>query len=282
MIGKHLIVGIAATGVLGFSGLVGCGHTEVVAAVPAVPVATVVAEPPPPPPPPPPRLTAACDSEIRPQGHVHFPHEVEFDEGKSTIKPSQTSNAILQCLVDFLGNNKMVTKFRVEGYTDNVGDANMNQTLSQQRADSIVAWLTGHGVTTPIWAKGFGPNRPVVPNDTPEHKAMNRRVEFHVDELNGVKATKETIALALNPPAPVAVATTTTAVVGVPTVGVAVPTVGVAVPSVGVAVPTVGVGIAAPRVGVGVAVPTTVGVGVGVGGAPAPATKKEDPKKDKK
>jgi outer membrane protein OmpA-like peptidoglycan-associated protein len=256
MIRKHLIVGIAAASVLGFSGLIsGCGHTEVVAPVPTVPVATaVVVAPPPPPPPPAPRLTAACDSEIRPQGHVHFPHEVEFDEGKATIKPSQTSNAILQCLVDFLANNKMVTKFRIEGHTDNVGDANMNQTLSQQRAESIVAWLTGHGVTTPIWGKGYGPTRPIAPNDTPEHKAQNRRVEFHIDELNGTRATKEAIAIALNPPA-VAV-TTTTAVVGVPTVGVAVPTVGVAVPTV--AVPTVGVGVAAPSVSVGVGVgPTT-------------------------
>jgi outer membrane protein OmpA-like peptidoglycan-associated protein len=242
MIGKHLIVGFAAAGVLGFSGLIsGCGSAPPVVAVPPPPVVPTVVVAPPPPPPPAPRLTAACDSEIRPQGHVHFPHEVEFDEGKATIKPSQTSTAILQCLVDFLANNKMVTKFRIEGHTDNVGDANMNQTLSQARADSIVAWLTSHGVTTPIWGKGFGPTRPLVPNDTPEHKAQNRRVEFHIDELNGSKATKEAIALALNPPA--VATTTTTAVVGVPTV--AVPT---------VAVPTVGVGVAVPTVSVGVGV----------------------------
>jgi hypothetical protein len=188
---------------------------------------------------------------------VKFPHEVEFDEGKATIKSSPTSGAILQCLVDFLANNKMVTKFRIEGHTDNVGDAAMNQTLSQARADAVMNWLTSHGVTTPVWGKGYGPTRPLVPNDTPEHKAQNRRVEFHIDELNGAKATKEAIAIAMNPPATVV---TTTAVVATPGVAVAVPTVGV-----GVAVPTVGVGVAVPTVGVGVAVPTTT-VGVGVVG----------------
>jgi outer membrane protein OmpA-like peptidoglycan-associated protein len=250
MIRNYSLMVLTAAGILGFSGLVGCGHTEVVAPVPAVAVPTAVAvvAPPPPPAPPPPRMVATCDSEIRPQGHVHFPHEVEFDEGKATIKPSQTSTTILQCLADFLNNSKMVTKFRIEGHTDNVGDAAMNQALSQARADAVIAWLTSHGVTTPMWGKGYGPTRPAAPNDTPEHRAQNRRVEFHIDELNGAKATREAIALAMNPPAPTV---TTTAVVATP--GVAVPAVGV-----GVAVP------APPSVSVGVAVPT-VGVGIGVG-----------------
>jgi len=240
---NHLVVGLAAIGVSGLLGVIsGCGHTEVATVAPAAPVAVVEAPPPPPPPPAPPKLTAACDSEIRLNGHVHFPHEVEFDEGKATIKPSPTTTAILQCLVDFLNNNKMVTRFRIEGYTDNRGDANINKTLSQQRADAIVAWLVGKGINPGmIWAKGYGPTHPVSPNDTPEHMAQNRRVEFHIDELNGVHIGKESMALALNPPAPgvTATAVTTTAVVSTP-----------------------GVAVAAPTVSVGVTVPSSVGVTV--------------------
>jgi outer membrane protein OmpA-like peptidoglycan-associated protein len=277
MIRESFNVAIAAAGVVVFSGLIaGCGSAPPVAVVPPPPPPPAVVVEAPPPPPPVAKLVAPCDSEIRTGGHIHFPYEVEFDIGKATIKTTDKTTHILQCLADFLNNTKMVTKFRVEGYTDNAGDATMNQTLSENRALAVTSWLTSHGVTTNVWGKGFGPQRPVAPNDTPEHMAMNRRVEFHIDELNGTKATHEAIQLAMNPPA--AAVVTTTAVVGVPTVGVAVPT-------VGVAVPTVGVGIAAPKVavptvGVGVAVPT-VGVGVGVGGS-APATTKKDDKKDKK
>jgi len=272
MIRQSLNVAIAAAGVLGFCGWVtACGSAPPVVAVPAPPPPPAVVEAPPPPPPPVARLVAPCDAEIRPGGHVHFPYEVEFDTGKATLKNTDKTNHILQCLADFLNNTKMITKFRLEGYTDNQGNADMNRTLSMNRATAVITWLQAHGVTTALYAKGEGPDHPVAPNDTPEHMAQNRRVEFHIDELNGTHVTHESIALAMNPPAPAVV--TTTAVVA-PTVGVAVPTVGV-----GVAVPKVGVGVAVPTVGVGVAVPTaTVGVGVGVGGS-ATTTKKKDDKK---
>jgi outer membrane protein OmpA-like peptidoglycan-associated protein len=302
---RSRMVSLLATVAMLGSGVVcmtGCAHDQVVAQVPAVPEVVVPA----PAPvvvaaPPAPRLATVCDAEIRPQGQLAFPHEVEFDQGKATIKASATSSAILQCLVDFLNNNAMVTKFKIEGHTDNQGDATMNQTLSDARAQAIVAWLSAHGIAAGrVWGKGFGPTRPIAPNDTPDNMAKNRRVEFHVDELNGAKATKDAIALALNPPTvavtSVAVPTTTTVGVSVPTVGIAVPTtVGVTVPTVGVAVPA-SVGVVAPGVKVGtaavVAVPSvSVGVGIGgavgvgggaaAGGGKAPAAKKEDDKKKK-
>jgi outer membrane protein OmpA-like peptidoglycan-associated protein len=250
----------------GVASMMGCAeHAQVAVQTPPVPEvvvpappAVVVAAPPPAP-----RLTTVCDAEIRPQGHIKFPHEVEFDEGKATIKSTPTTSAILQCLVDFLGNNAMVTKFRIEGHTDNRGDAAMNQALSQARAEAIVAWLTAHNVTSAkVWAKGYGPTRPLVPNDSPDNMAKNRRVEFHIDELNGAKATKEAIALALNPPATVAVTSVAVPAPQVVGVSVATPSVSVAVPQ-----PSVGVSVAVPAVATGVSVATPgVSVGVGFGG----------------
>lgn len=247
MIRNHLVVALAA---VGFAGMIGCGGAAVAVPVPVVPpppvpVVTEVVQAAPPPP----KMVAVCDGVIMPGGHFKFPHEVEFDIGKASMKNTPTTNAILQCLVDFLNTNKMVTKFRVEGHTDNAGDATQNMTLSQARADAILGWMTAHGADLArLAAKGWGPQRPIAPNDSPDHMAMNRRVEFWVAELNGVQANKESIALAMNPVAGPAVVTTTTAV---PTVGVAVavPTVGVAVPTVGVAVPT----------GVAIGVTTTTG-----------------------
>jgi outer membrane protein OmpA-like peptidoglycan-associated protein len=233
---NHFVVALAA---VGFAGLTGCGHAAVevpvAVAPPPVPVAVVEV----PPPPPAPRLVTVCDAAIAHAGHLKFPHEVEFDIGKATIKHTPTTDAILKCLVDFLGTNKMITKFRVEGHTDNAGDATANMTLSQARADAILAWMTSNGADSGrLQAKGWGPTKPIAPNDTPDHMAQNRRVEFWIEEINGVHASTEVVEKAMNPPAPTAVVTTAAVGVAVPTIGVAVPTVGV-----GVAVPTVGVGV---------------------------------------
>jgi outer membrane protein OmpA-like peptidoglycan-associated protein len=294
---RSRMVSLLATVAMLGSGVVcmtGCAHEQVVAQVPAVPEvvvpapqAVVVA-------PPAPTLVTVCDAEIRPAGHFHFPHEVEFDEGKASIKGTDTTSKILQCLADFLTNNQIVTKFEIDGHTDNRGDAAMNQALSEARAQAIVAWLSNHGISQGrVFGKGYGPTKPVAPNDSPENMAKNRRVEFWIKELNGSPATKESIALAMNPPTvavtSVAVPTTTTVGVSVPTVGVAMPTtVGVVVPaSVGVVAPGVKVGTAAvvavPSVSVGVGIGGAVGVGGGAaaGGGKAPAAKKEDDKKKK-
>ncbi len=271
---RHNVVGLlASVGTLGFAGLlVGCGHAAVevpVVAPPPPPVAVVE-----PPPPGPPALVAPCDSTIKPSGHIHFPHEVEFDTGKASLKNTPVTNGILQCLADFLKNTPNVTKFSVRGHTDNQGDPNANQALSQQRADAVVAWLVSHGVDgNRLFAQGFGANRPLVPNDSPEHMAMNRRVEWHLDQWTGHELKEPEIDVLLKPTVVAA------PVVAAPAVGVAVPTVGVAVPSVGISAPSVAV--TAPSVGV--AVPTGVSVGVGVGapaaGGSAPAKKEDDKKK---
>jgi outer membrane protein OmpA-like peptidoglycan-associated protein len=287
----------AAFAVVGFAGLTACGGAKVVAAVPPPPPVVVAEVPPPPPPAPlPPRLQTVCDATIELDGHLHFPHEVEFEIGKSALKSTDTNNKILQCLVDFMANNTIVTKFRLEGYTDNQGDPEQNRILSEARANAVVTWMTAHGADgTKLWAKGYGPKKPVAPNDTPDNMAKNRRVEFHIDELDHVHVHPDRVAAAMQPQAaPVAAAPATgVAVVGVtaPTVGVALPT--VAVPAVAVAVPSVAVGapkVAVPGVAVGAVVAApSVGVGIGVGGggaagakggaAPAPAAKDDKDKK---
>jgi outer membrane protein OmpA-like peptidoglycan-associated protein len=280
MIRTHLVAAVAAAS---FVGLFGCSaHVAVPAVAVAVPEPVVVA---PTAPgvvlPPPPRLAAVCDANISPHGHLKFPHEIEFDIGKATIKSTPANNAILQCLGECLANNKLVTRFRLEGYTDNQGDPAGNKVLSQQRADAVVAWMVSHGADgSRMWAKGFGPQYPLAANDTPAHMAENRRVEFHIDQINGAKASDQNLYLAMNPPAPVAVEA-----VGVPVVavGVGIPTVAVGVSGVAMG-GGVHVGMAAPSVAVGVAVPTGVSVGIG-GGAAAPGGKaagKADSKDKKK
>ncbi|MGC3952840.1 MAG: OmpA family protein [Propionicimonas sp.] len=73
----------------------------------------------------------------------------------------------------------------VSGHTDAIGTDSYNQTLSENRANSVVDALVKRGVTTSMTAKGYGEARPVAPNelngkDNPAGRQLNRRVEIFV------------------------------------------------------------------------------------------------------
>ena len=69
----------------------------------------------------------------------------------------------------------------VEGHTDDVGSDADNQALSERRARSVAAWLTGHGVAAgSIQATGYGETHPKVPNTSDRNRAQNRRIEITV------------------------------------------------------------------------------------------------------
>lgn len=73
-------------------------------------------------------------------------------------------------------------KLKIGGYTDNVGAADANKKISQQRADAVVKALVDAGVAPErLEAEGYGPEHPVCPaNDTDECKAQNRRIAVRV------------------------------------------------------------------------------------------------------
>ena len=69
----------------------------------------------------------------------------------------------------------------IRGYTDNVGDDDLNLQLSQQRAQSVLNYLTSTGIQTEhLTAAGFGESSPIADNETVEGRALNRRIEFVV------------------------------------------------------------------------------------------------------
>lgn len=101
---------------------------------------------------------------------------VLFDFNKSTLRPE--SDSVLQNVLTLLQKDSALT-LEIQGHTDNVGDDAYNQTLSDARARSVMAWLTSHGVAAArLSAKGFGKTKPVATNDTDEGRAKNRRVEI--------------------------------------------------------------------------------------------------------
>ena len=85
--------------------------------------------------------------------------------------------------------NPSITKLRIEGHTDNWGRAKRNVWLSQARADTVATWLANHEIdSSRLVTIGYGETRPVVANDSNEHRTMNRRTEFHVQEVDGEPA----------------------------------------------------------------------------------------------
>jgi SH3 domain-containing YSC84-like protein 1 len=101
---------------------------------------------------------------------------VHFATGKADITPD--SEASLTEAANALKEHPE-WKVRVEGFTDNVGDKEMNLKLSNDRADAVVSWLADHGVDRGrLSSKGYGEGRPVAPNSSAAGRAKNRRVEL--------------------------------------------------------------------------------------------------------
>jgi outer membrane protein OmpA-like peptidoglycan-associated protein len=127
---------------------------------------TVRAAPPPPPPPPPPE-------------QIKIPEQIQFERNAARILPA--SFRILDGVVDVLKGRPGVTMVEIQGHTDATGDPAKNKTLSLERANSVRAYLIRKGIAPErLTTAGFGAEKPLATNDTPEGRQQNRRVEFHI------------------------------------------------------------------------------------------------------
>ena len=117
---------------------------------------------------------------------IELPSPVPFKTGSAVLDTDAGADEILGLVKDYLDKNPDVTLLRVEGHTDSDGDDAPNQSLSEQRAWACSKWLTEKGVNCKrLIAVGFGESRQLVPNDTAEHKAQNRRVSFFDATVKG-------------------------------------------------------------------------------------------------
>jgi outer membrane protein OmpA-like peptidoglycan-associated protein len=86
----------------------------------------------------------------------------------------------LDKVVKFLNTNTQI-KVEISGHTDNIGTESYNQLLSENRAKSVVQYLTSQGIIIErLSYKGYGFMIPVDSNDTPEGRAKNRRTELKI------------------------------------------------------------------------------------------------------
>ena len=118
--------------------------------------------------------TAALERAIAQTGTATL-YGIHFDTDSSKLRPDSAPalNAVLGLI-----NNHPGSRWLIAGHTDNQGNATHNQTLSENRAGSVIAWLKNHGIDAArLVQQGFGASRPVADNATANGRALNRRVE---------------------------------------------------------------------------------------------------------
>jgi len=104
---------------------------------------------------------------------------IYFDYDRDTIR--SVSMPMLDQVARVVLELRGELRVRVDGYTDNEGVAQYNLDLSYRRARAVVEYLVGRGVPrSRLEYRGYGPRNPVAPNDTPDGRALNRRVEFTI------------------------------------------------------------------------------------------------------
>ncbi|MCP4601503.1 MAG: OmpA family protein [Proteobacteria bacterium] len=107
--------------------------------------------------------------------------KIHFATGSDEI--IQQSFGLMDEVADLMISHPEIKLVEIQGHTDNRGKRSYNLNLSERRAGSVKRYLVEAGVDgSRLEAKGFGPNRPKVPNITAQGRARNRRVEFHIRE----------------------------------------------------------------------------------------------------
>ena len=107
-----------------------------------------------------------------------MPGNITFETDSYNLRPQFYSvlNSVGLVLAEF-----HETTMRVTGHTDNTGSRQYNQTLSQQRAQSVATYLAGQGVASArMIVQGVAFDQPIADNATAEGRAQNRRVELYI------------------------------------------------------------------------------------------------------
>lgn len=101
-----------------------------------------------------------------------------FESNQYELLPA--SKTELALIIQLLNENENLT-IEISGHTDNVGDAKLNQKLSENRAKAVYDYLIDNGIAKKRLAyKGYGATQPLASNETDEGKQKNRRTEFTI------------------------------------------------------------------------------------------------------
>jgi outer membrane protein OmpA-like peptidoglycan-associated protein len=122
-----------------------------------------------------PRTVAVSVSDTR----ILIGETIYFEYDTDTIRP--VSMPLLDQVADVINQLAPELRIRVEGHTDGAGSHEYNLDLSYRRARAVVEYLVGRGVSRDrLEFRGYGDQHGVAPNDDPDGRALNRRVEFTI------------------------------------------------------------------------------------------------------
>jgi outer membrane protein OmpA-like peptidoglycan-associated protein len=112
------------------------------------------------------------------QGETVILKNIFYGFDSFEVKPE--SQAELNKIIEFLNSNPSV-QIEISGHTDNIGNSQYNQVLSEKRAKSVVDYLAGKGIQiNRLSFKGYGSSVPKTGNDTEEGRSINRRTELRI------------------------------------------------------------------------------------------------------
>lgn len=120
-----------------------------------------------------------CPASVRILGEqIVLRDTVQFTTGSADLS---NDNPVLGQLVTLLQEHPEIARVAVDGHTDDVGGDQHNLDLARRRGFTIVRWLIDHGIDERrLEVRAFGARRPLVSDTSPEGRAINRRVEFHI------------------------------------------------------------------------------------------------------
>jgi outer membrane protein OmpA-like peptidoglycan-associated protein len=127
-------------------------------------------------------LSEILDTKRETRGFIVNLGDVLFDTGRATLKPGarEKLSKLAGILLAYPGSLLL----EIEGHTDSVGSDQLNNKLSQDRAEAVSSYLTQSGVKPEKIkaARGFGKSKPIATNDTAAGRQQNRRVEVVIED----------------------------------------------------------------------------------------------------
>lgn len=125
--------------------------------------------------------TAQFDNQQIKVGQSVTLNNILFDQGKADLRPE--SKTELEKIVAFLKSNP-TAEIELSGHTSSEGDYALNKSLSYKRVKACKDYIVSKGISeSRIIAIGFGPDKPIAPNDTESNRALNRRVEMRITKM---------------------------------------------------------------------------------------------------
>ena len=113
-------------------------------------------------------------------GKVCDLRDIYYETNSYTL--TQASKVVVALFIEFLKDNPTV-KVEIQGHTDNIGNDDANQKLSEQRAKAVYDYVIGKGIPADrLRYKGYGESQPIADNNTATGRAKNRRTVFLIYE----------------------------------------------------------------------------------------------------